>query len=200
MAYQAWSVVFGEQPSASKWNILGTNDAGFNDGTAIATGAITATHISGLNKSLLTTDSNPYKFSAYPSATVAISATAQKVALNTENFDTNSNFDSTTNYRYTAPVSGFYLFSGSVAVGSAGMGTTEWMQPNLYKNGAVIRVAERQNGSGDANRLPRHNLVALVQLSASDYIELYSTTGGVYRDIVGGSTPTWLEGFLVCRT
>lgn len=30
MAYQVWSVVFGEQPSASKWNILGTNDAEFN--------------------------------------------------------------------------------------------------------------------------------------------------------------------------
>lgn len=30
MAYASWSVVFGEQPSASKWNILGTNDAFFN--------------------------------------------------------------------------------------------------------------------------------------------------------------------------
>lgn len=30
MAYASWSVVFGEQPSAAKWNILGTNDAYFN--------------------------------------------------------------------------------------------------------------------------------------------------------------------------
>lgn len=30
MAYVAWSVVFGEQPSAAKWNILGTNDAYFD--------------------------------------------------------------------------------------------------------------------------------------------------------------------------
>jgi hypothetical protein len=35
MAYQSWSVVFGEQPSAAKWNILGTNDASFNDGSGI---------------------------------------------------------------------------------------------------------------------------------------------------------------------
>lgn len=41
MAYASWSVVFGEQPSASKWNILGTNDASFNDGTGIAASAIT---------------------------------------------------------------------------------------------------------------------------------------------------------------
>lgn len=42
MAYQSWSVVFGEQPSAAKWNILGSNDASFNDGTGIADGAITS--------------------------------------------------------------------------------------------------------------------------------------------------------------
>lgn len=29
--YTAWSVVFGEQPTASKWNQLGTNDASFNE-------------------------------------------------------------------------------------------------------------------------------------------------------------------------
>lgn len=29
MAYTSWSVVYGEQPSAAKWNILGTNDAHF---------------------------------------------------------------------------------------------------------------------------------------------------------------------------
>lgn len=45
MAYQSWSVVFGEQPSAAKWNILGTNDASFNDGTGIGTNAITTTKI-----------------------------------------------------------------------------------------------------------------------------------------------------------
>lgn len=41
MAYASWSVVFGEQPSAAKWNILGTNDASFNDGTGIASDVIT---------------------------------------------------------------------------------------------------------------------------------------------------------------
>lgn len=45
MAYASWSVSFGEQPSASKWNILGTNDASFNDGTGIATNAIAASSL-----------------------------------------------------------------------------------------------------------------------------------------------------------
>lgn len=41
MAYASFSVVFGEQPSAAKWNILGTNDSSFNDGTGIGSGVIT---------------------------------------------------------------------------------------------------------------------------------------------------------------
>lgn len=40
MAYASWSVVFGEQPSAAKWNILGLNDASFNDGTGLNNGSV----------------------------------------------------------------------------------------------------------------------------------------------------------------
>ena len=42
MAYTSWSVISGEIPTASKWNILGTNDASFNDGTGIGTNAVAA--------------------------------------------------------------------------------------------------------------------------------------------------------------
>lgn len=40
MAYSSWSVIYGEQPSASKWNILGTNDAFFYSYTGEGTNAI----------------------------------------------------------------------------------------------------------------------------------------------------------------
>lgn len=81
MAYQAWSVVAGEQPSAAKWNIIGSNMAGFNDGTAIgnasigpsklATGAASATVAAGQ-----TTASTTYVDLATvgPSVTVTIGA------------------------------------------------------------------------------------------------------------------------------
>lgn len=45
MAYTAWSVVFGEQPTAAKWNQLGENDAGFKTGANIDTDAITTAKI-----------------------------------------------------------------------------------------------------------------------------------------------------------
>lgn len=45
MAYTAWSVVFGEQPSASKWNVLGANDASFADGTGFGDAIVKAKHL-----------------------------------------------------------------------------------------------------------------------------------------------------------
>lgn len=41
MGYASWSVVFGEQPSAAKWNILGTNDAEFNSMIVHTAGGLT---------------------------------------------------------------------------------------------------------------------------------------------------------------
>lgn len=43
-----------EQPSAAKWNILGTNDASFNDGTGIADGAIKPEHLKNGSSTLNT--------------------------------------------------------------------------------------------------------------------------------------------------
>lgn len=51
MAYSSWSVIFGEQPSSAKWNILGTNDAHFytflGDNVNWQTWAPTLTNLSG---------------------------------------------------------------------------------------------------------------------------------------------------------
>lgn len=200
MAYSADTFVADEQPTTAKWNKLWANDAAFNDGTGIANGAITANHISGFDYSLATTNSNPYKFSVGASATTAVSATTQKVALNSENFDTNNNFDSATNYRYTAPVNGFYWVFAQLWFGSFGTGTTEWAQANIYKNGSVIRGSERMNGSGDANRLIRPNVGSLLSLVATDYLELYLTCSAVVRDVGGGNTYTFMDGILQSRT
>lgn len=43
--YAAWSVVADEQPTAAKWNILGSNDASFNTGLGFNDDIIIARHI-----------------------------------------------------------------------------------------------------------------------------------------------------------
>ena len=56
---------------------------------------------------------NQPAFRAYNVAVQNISnATWTKVQLTTELFDTNSNFDNSTNYRFTPTVAGYYQFNG----------------------------------------------------------------------------------------
>lgn len=184
MAYQSWSVVFGEQPSASKWGILGSNDASFNDGTGIF----------GLYKNLLAVDSNPYKFSVYRNAAKAVVATTEtKVEFDAELYDTNSNFDSTTNFRYTAPVSGFYHFDWGFGVSVI---TPTRLFASLYKNGAVI-----QRGTDVAAAIQGVSGSCLVQATAGDYFEIFyysSNSGGTYASAT--YKDTHFSGFLVSRT
>lgn len=47
MGYAAVSFVAGEQPTTSKWNTLGTNDASFNDGTGLPMFGAAAASVSG---------------------------------------------------------------------------------------------------------------------------------------------------------
>jgi len=56
LAYSVWSVIFGETPSSSKWNILGANDASLRDGTGILINnnqAIQAAQAGGSAKDLI---------------------------------------------------------------------------------------------------------------------------------------------------
>lgn len=186
MAYSSWSVVFGEQPSAAKWNILGTNDASFNDGTGIF----------GLKKDLLTTDSNPYKFSAYRGTAWTASAGLTLVNLNTEDFDTNNNFDITTNVgRYTVPVNGFYQFNARVTIA----GNTPRIFCAIYKNGSGgTELAANDTNIANAVPVPFSCAVSVFcQLTAGEYVELFHAAAAV----AGSSTRrTSMDGHLVCRT
>lgn len=87
MSYTAWSVVFGEQPTAAKWNQLGANDAGFKDGTNIDNLAILNRHIAAgvINASKLdfstfnVAQSSGVETSYVPANLVGFSATTMRI-------------------------------------------------------------------------------------------------------------------------
>jgi len=182
MAYASWSVVFGEQPTASKWNILGTNDASFNDGTGIF----------GLYKNLLAVDSNPYKFSASGSADASLGNNA-KVRCNTEQYDTNSNYDNATNYRYVAPVNGFYHFDGHLAMLVTNNSIFDCA---LYKNGSIYKKGSTAFQITGGAQTISSVASSDIQLTATDYIELYVVnSSGTFTVVTTGFT-----GHLISRT
>jgi hypothetical protein len=132
-------------------------------------------------------------FSAYQSSGQTISdAVGTKVTCQTEEWDTNSNYDNATNYRFTPTVAGYYQASGMVSISqTAQSDTTIW----IYKNGSGWK-----RGSGLTATSSKQQLVVscLVYLNGStDYIELW-----VYSDGTGSATTnpstdsTWFQAFL----
>ena len=109
-------------------------------------------------------------FSAYTTTAQSIpNSTFTKIQLNLENFDTNSNFDSTTNYRFTPTVAGYYQINGNIALGGAASG---YCQISIYKNGSAY-----QSGSGIPNNTSVGGMMqisSVVYLNGStDYVELW---------------------------
>ena len=97
-----------------------------------------------------------------------------KVTLDTEDWDTNSAFDNSTNYRFTVPSGGDgkYLFNyGGYLVS---MTTNGYFQLQLYKNGAELREsAFRAYMSTSATSSMNITSSICVSLAAADYIEFY---------------------------
>jgi hypothetical protein len=190
MAYAAFSVVFGEQPSAAKWNILGSNDASFNDGTGIANLATSTTSIS-----------NPYKFAAYNAVdqTGVVNGALTNLTLGTEEFDTNNNFTGGT---YTAPVTGFYMLTGTVSMtGSAGLilGSIGF---DIQKNGATTilqsTMSYDNNTTYDAIACATSGIVSLTAgntIRLRGVVTLASGTG-----TFNAGAGNRMSGFLVSQT
>ena len=131
-------------------------------------------------------------FSAYQSSSQTISgATLTKVQLQTEEFDTNSNFDNATNYRFTPTVAGYYQINGAVSDASSGTNHVA----TIYKNGAEFKRGTQINYSGAS---PTQAVVsALIYLNGStDYVELYVyiTTGST---LTATNYQTYFQGVMV---
>jgi len=156
MAYTSWSVIYGEQPSASKWNILGTNDASFNDGTGFQNGA--------------TLKSNPYKMSAYNATnqTGVTSNTWTTATLGTEEFDNNNNFTSSV---YTVPVAGYYLITGQIYMDSS-PGLIQGAGARIYKNNSTAILQNYMYDNNVSVDAWSPSVTGIFKLAANDTIRL----------------------------
>ncbi len=113
-------------------------------------------------------------FFAYNSTAQSIAhGTFTKLELDTELFDTNSNFDSTTNNRFTPTVAGYYMFSAQVGFSSYVDQTS--IAIALYKNGSVVNSHVTQT-SGTGNDRPQCNIIAYMN-GSTDYMEAFCYNG-----------------------
>lgn len=124
MAYASWSVVFGEQPSAAKWNILGTNDSYFDSliGSGTAWTSWTPTLSGRLN------DSKWTKAAAYQQFGKFVFFRIKLTASTTTPMD-----GGTADARFSLPVTAtsYAPSENYLAIGSGG----------LYDNGTAVYPA-----------------------------------------------------------
>ena len=128
-------------------------------------------------------------FSAYQSSAQTLgSATLTKLQYQTEEFDTGNCFDSTTNYRFTPAVAGYYQVSAYFEVGVSPTG----MFLALYKNGAAVKRGTNINSSFAFGV----SLSALVYLNGStDYIEMYGFLGAGQL-LAASASQNYFQAFL----
>ncbi len=119
-------------------------------------------------------------------------STWTKVALNAEAFDTADCFDSTTNYRWTPNVAGYYQLSFSVNF-SAASGMVGSLSA-VYKNGVVdLYGCYATAGSSTEGVFTGAGLVYMN--GTTDYLELWGLASGTTTKVKFGAA-SYMTGYL----
>lgn len=133
-------------------------------------------------------------FSAYQSTLQSVpNASFTKLQFQTEVWDTNSNYDNVTNYRFTPTVAGYYQLNASVQYSTSVAGLNVMA---IYKNGSVFIRGVLIN----TNAAYGNSISGLVYANGStDYFEIYvyQGSGGSLNTDASTSTYTWFQGALI---
>jgi len=137
-------------------------------------------------------------FSAWQSSTQTLTgATFTKISLQTEEFDTNSNFNntgatvgSTPAYAFLPTVAGYYQFNAALQVGVSA--STALI--TFYKNGSEFKRPTYMSGSSVVNSASGSALIYCN--GTSDYVEFYGLLG-TGQALSLSAIATWFQGSMV---
>ena len=139
-------------------------------------------------------------FSARMSGTQSITNEVYtKADFDTEIFDTDGAYDEVTNQRFTVPSGkdGKYFFYTNLIADSIGAANLQNCQVTFYKNGSELKKNTWNFNSNDIFYAGMQ-LSSIIDLSASDYIEVYvriSDSSGTPRIDGGAASHTEFSGY-----
>lgn len=158
--------------------------AGSVDSAALATGIEVA------NK-----EKNPYKFRVYRNSSyTTVAATSTITPYDTVDFDTGSNF-STSTYKFTVPITGFYFFSCAVVLSSDSSNTRMFTTIESANAGELARSSDYNATTGGYYAA---SVSTFAKLTAADTVYVNYYTQAALSVITGSATN--FTGFLVSET
>lgn len=179
----------GGSSGSSLYQVLGVLGGGTGATTAAGARSSLSAAQSGVNGDItsLTALSTPLsvsqggtgvstisKFQAYRSTAQTLAANGwSKIQGQTEVFDLGTNYDNTVNYRFTAPINGYYDFAGQVYADNS-VDSTIYVC-SFYRNGTEYFRGDQQTSHGTTLSIGAH--AQDMKLNAGDYIELWFFNG-----------------------
>ena len=126
---------------------------------------------------------NTPAFFAYQSGNMTLtSGTYSKVPMDTEVFDTDGTYDSSTNYRWTPAIVGKYWIFAKTRHDFGGVAAAIL---SLYKNGALFLGSKEQQGQSNSTT---HHISLIVELDADDYVEVFAYQNSGSDGTLNGGT------------
>jgi len=153
----------------------------------LAAPAVAGTNTLTLPAQIATLSFNGPAFSAYLSSNQSIgSGSLAKMQCNTEEFDTNNNYDNSTNYRFTPTVAGYYQVSGGAELRYTSGSLSSFIC--IYKNGSAFKFG---SNTMNTNVYQQVTVSALIYLNGStDYVEMYAQQNSGGSANIGGNQNT----------
>jgi hypothetical protein len=197
-AYTAPGTIGSGTPNTGKFTSL-TSTSNIINGATSGSVTLAVPAVAGSNTATLPAvtgtvmvSGNMPAFSVYANTNQTVTSSAfTKVILNTKTFDTNSNFDSTTNYRFTPTVAGYYQLNGIVNGGQST--STTRLFANIFKNGSQVFQGNDISFSGGGSTVSG----ILYMNGSTDYVELYVYVTGVSTALQGGIQYTNFNGSMI---
>jgi len=122
----------------------------------------------------ITIKPEPISFKATGTATTSLTIkTENKIQVNTEAHDYGSNYDNSTNYRFTAPEAGTYAFEASAHMTYSGSSTYTYAV--IKKNGStdIAKSFAWPTDTSTTHDMMMHLQTGAVELAEGDYVEFY---------------------------
>jgi hypothetical protein len=129
-----------------------------------------------------------------PSNQTLTDASNTKIQFNSEDFDTDNCYDSTTNYRFTPTSSGKYVVTATIRFLSDANSRIATTNILFFKNGSEHSNYPCNYRDNNHNGITMHRTDIISFNGTSDYLEVYGNcdvdSGGIVA--CGGSTTTFI--------